>query len=353
MKCDRGGVEAFLFVVLFSFYGGLAVAEPPPASPGSAAERPSLVILELAQSGGELPPAQREAVEEAILSMSRAADLVLCLEGRPSIEDMALEALCSRPDRNLPRLWWKAQVAVPRQRDLDFLRLSLELEAGRKAPTGPAQLIVLSQTPLPAAENPDLVLAKEIVTSLAALPDLQGWFVALRQRSDLLRSWPSEKDEAASAAALPPASAEGAAAEVGTPAKAPGAKKKIEIEGEKSESPKTSSSSVFFSVREALIGGGFQQGVSGSLRVSSTGIGFTPKGKDREEWSIPWRDLADVTKDAGVWDISHPLVVVDRKGQKRYIARLDEKGNYLPGDSILAAIRQKRATPKETSDQSL
>lgn len=357
MKWDRGPARALsIIAVLFAVAGGLAAQEQPAAPPEPAAGRPPLIVLELTQNGGELSPAQREAVEKAVLSMARAADVILCQDGRPSLPDPALESLCGRPDRDLPRLWWKARVVMPRVRDLDFLRLNLELEAGAKAPTGPAQLMIVSNTLLPAAgdKEADLLLAEEITAALAALPDLQSWFGALRQRPDLARPWPSEPSaQAASADPVPPAGESAAAPEPAPVAKAetaPEPRRKIEIQGDEEAPAKTPAASDVFLVREALVGGGFNRGVTGSLRVSPTGLGFTPKGKKREEWSIAWRDLRQVSKDDGTWDISHPLVIVDQKGRKRYVARIDGKGNYLPGDPILAAVRQKRSAKNVKSD---
>lgn len=335
MKLDRAPVRAPSMALLAAFIGGLATAQPP-APPDPVP--PDAVILDLAQNGGELTSAQREAVETAILSLAKSADVVLCRDGRPSIADSALESLCARPDRDLPRLWWKARILMPRVNEVDFLRLHLELEAGGKAPTGPLQLRVLSSTPLPSAEGKgtDLVVAEELGAALANLPDLEDWFGALRQQPDLVRSWPYDRSAPASQVpSEPPA--------VVKAEKPPLPRKKIEIEGNQDASPKAQSATDSFLVREALVGGGFSRGVTGNLRVSPTGIGFTPNGKKREEWSIPWRDLQEVSKDTGTWDISHPLVIIDQKGHKRYIARIDGKGGYLPGDAILAAIRQKRS----------
>lgn len=355
MKLDRRFVQALSITLLFAGTRGLAAMEPPAAEPQPVAARPDAIILDLAQNGGDLSPAQREAVETALLSMAKAADVILCQDGRPSISDPALESLCAQPDRDLPRLWWKARAMTSRLREIDFLRLNLELEAGRKAPAGPAQLMIVAHTPLPPAEGSetDLLLTKEITASLADLQDLQDWFGALRQRPDLLRPWPSV--QAVAAAPAQPAREEATPPEPSAAAKAPEPRKpeprkKIEIEGKKSEPARTSPSSVFL-VREALVGGGFSRGVTGSLRVSPTGLGFTPKGGSREEWSIPWRDLQEVSKDDGAWDISSPLVIIDRKGRKRYVARIDEKGNYLSGDAILSAIRQKRSAKADESDE--
>lgn len=341
MKLDCRPFRTLAIALLAVLTGVLAAAQQPGTPPESAPAPPNAVILDLAQNGGELTPAQRDAVETAILAMAKAADVVLCQDGRPSIADPALESLCARPDRDLPRLWWKARVVMPRVNESDFLRLNLELEAGGKAPTGPAQLMVLSNTPLPPAEGKeiDLLVAEEIEAALADFPDVRDWFGALRQRSDLSRTWPSEKAEAAAAVAPDPPAVKPDSPAV---AKAPEPRKKIEIAGKKSEPANPSPSTVFL-VREALVGGGFSRGVTGNLRVSPTGLGFTPKGGGREEWSIAWGDLAEVSKDSGTWDVSHPLVIVDRKGRKRYIARTDSKGNDLPGDAILSAIRQKRS----------
>lgn len=339
MRSDRASVRALSLAFLAAFTGGLATAQPA-VTPGPAPS--NAVILDLAQNGGELTPAQREAVETAILAMARSADVVLCRDGRPSIADSALELLCARPDRDLPRLWWKARIVMPRVNEANVLRLRLELEAGGNAPAGPAQLVVLSSTPFPPAEGKeiDLLMAEEIKAALADFPDVGGWFGALQQRPDLLRPWPAASS--ASAGPMPPAG------ESGKPS-AP--RKKIEIEGNRDTPPKAPAASDFFLVREALIGGGFSRGVTGNLRVSPTGLGFTLNGKSREEWSIPWRDLQEVSEDTGTWDISHPLVIIDQKGRKRYIARIDGKGNSLPGDAILAAIRQKRSAKNLKSDE--
>lgn len=351
MRLDRGSVRALSITFLFVCAGHLAAAEPPAAAPEPAAAKP-VIILDLFQNGGDLSLTQREAVETALLAMAKAADVILCQDGHPSISDPALESLCAQPDQDLPRLWWKARVGTPRLQEIDFLRLDLELEAGQKAPSGPAQLMIVSHAPLPAAEGKevDLLLAEGIAASLADLQDLQGWFGALRQRPDLLRSWPSEQTAAAVPVKPAPEKAESPAPPAIAKAPEPEPRKKIEIEGKKTAPAPQSPSSIFL-VREALVGGGFSQGVTGNLRVSVTGLGFTPKGRSREEWAIPWSDLQEAGKDNGAWDVSSPLVIVDRKGRKRYIARIDEKGNYMSGDAILSAIRQKRSTKTESSDK--
>ncbi len=350
MQLDRASFRALTVALLAVLTGGLATAQPsqppqPPKPPITVRPVPlSAVILELTQNGGELTPAQREAVETAILAMARSADVVLCRDGLPSIADSALEALCARPDGDLPRLWWKALIVTSRVNEIDFLRLNLELKAG-KAPTGPAQLVVLSSTPLPPAEGKktDLLLAEELEATLADLPDVGGWFGTLQQRPDLVRPWPSRETASSNPSSKPPT--------VVKAEKAPEIRRRIEVRGSKNTSPRAPAATVFFLVREALVGGGFSRGVTGNLRVSVTGLGFTPKGKSREQWSISWRDLKEVSKDAGDWDVSHPLVIADQKDRKRFITRIDAKGTSLPADAILTAIQQKRSAKTVKSNE--
>jgi hypothetical protein len=97
-----------------------------------------------------------------------------------------------------------------------------------------------------------------------------------------------------------------------------------------------------FRVRLAAADGGFSQGVSGQLRVAETGISFVRQGKTREDWTIRWRDLAEAKNDTGLWDVPYPLVLIERGGGRRYVARLDQKGTYLPGAPLLSAIAEER-----------
>ncbi|HEX7186084.1 MAG TPA: hypothetical protein VF756_29935 [Thermoanaerobaculia bacterium] len=101
-----------------------------------------------------------------------------------------------------------------------------------------------------------------------------------------------------------------------------------------------------FPVRVALIGGGFAAGVSGRLSISRQGIAFTPKKKGGEAWSVPWRELAEARRDDGLWDVSYPILIAERKGRKHYVARIDDRGRYLSGDAILSAINRSRGTSK-------
>lgn len=122
---------------------------------------------------------------------------------------------------------------------------------------------------------------------------------------------------------------------------------KIEIpakneDGGKTESAEEKPRVQSFSIRVAVVGGGFRQGASGILRVSESGLTFTRKGQARAEWSIPWKQLAEARSDDGLWDAPYPLVLVERGGGRRYIAHIDQKGRYLSGRSLLAALSKDR-----------
>lgn len=135
---------------------------------------------------------------------------------------------------------------------------------------------------------------------------------------------------------------------------------KIEIPAKAEDSEKTKKSETplkeqSFKVRMAAIGSGFSQGMTGLLLISETGISFVPQGKNREDWAIRWKDLVEARSDTGLWDVPYPLVLIERGGRKRYVARLDQKGNYLPGAPLLSAIAearraQKASPPKQTTE---
>ena len=97
-----------------------------------------------------------------------------------------------------------------------------------------------------------------------------------------------------------------------------------------------------FPVRQAVIGGGFGAGVKGSLRISADGLAFTQEGRTRAEWAVKWQDFSAARRDEGIWDAPEPIVVVDRRGGKHYLTRIDGKGRYLSAGPILSAIEQER-----------
>ncbi len=129
-------------------------------------------------------------------------------------------------------------------------------------------------------------------------------------------------------------------------------KPKIEIppksgNGDKAEKPAEAEKELSFRVRVAAIGGGFTRGASGLLRISEQGVSFVPQGKTGEGWTIRWPELAEARNDTGLWDAPYPLVLIERSGRKRYVARLDQEGSYLPGAPLLSAIEKGRRKQKE------
>lgn len=132
---------------------------------------------------------------------------------------------------------------------------------------------------------------------------------------------------------------------------------KIEIpakeeSSEKSEKTATAAKEQSFKVRVAAIGSGFSQGVTGLLRISDTGISFSPQGKGGEKWTIRWQNLAEAKSDTGLWDAPYPLVLIERGGRKRYVARLDQKGSYVTGTPLLSAIAEGRRAQKSSQKKS-
>jgi hypothetical protein len=106
-----------------------------------------------------------------------------------------------------------------------------------------------------------------------------------------------------------------------------------------------------FTVRLAQVGRGFIAGTSGSLRISETGLSFLRKGQKREDWVVPWSDLAEAREDDGLWDTPYPpIAIVERGGRKHFVARIDAQGRYLPSVPMLSAItasRGKKAVPQQ------
>lgn len=166
---------------------------------------------------------------------------------------------------------------------------------------------------------------------------------AKSRAEDLLEVKNISEDVAARARTL----REKADARLAEPPAEPEARPRIEIPATSAEDKKTASAEKesqpqSFRIRVAVIGGGFGEGTSGLLRVTGTGLSFVRQGQTREDWSIPWKSLAEARSDNGLWDAPYPLVLVERGGRKRYIAHIDPKGRYLPGQSLLSAISKGR-----------
>ena len=97
-----------------------------------------------------------------------------------------------------------------------------------------------------------------------------------------------------------------------------------------------------FRVRLAQTGSGFASGVNGVLRIAGDRLEFTPGIKGGKGWAIHWSDLAAARPDDGIWDCAFPVAIIDRAGHNYFVARIDDRGVYLAGDSMLAAIAQAR-----------
>ncbi len=140
-----------------------------------------------------------------------------------------------------------------------------------------------------------------------------------------------------------------AVAKLAEPPAKPEPRPKIEIPAKspagedtgKTETPEAAQEQSF-RVRVALIGRGFGEGSTGLLRVSETGLSFLQQGKSKQDWAIRWKDLAEARKDEGLWDAPYPLVLIERGGRKHFIAHVDQKGHYLPGQAVLSAISKSR-----------
>ena len=78
------------------------------------------------------------------------------------------------------------------------------------------------------------------------------------------------------------------------------------------------------------------------LRISAEGLAFTQDGKGKAEWTVAWQAFSAARRDDGIWDVPEPIVVIDRRGSKHYLTRIDGKGRYLPAGPILSAIEKER-----------
>lgn len=97
-----------------------------------------------------------------------------------------------------------------------------------------------------------------------------------------------------------------------------------------------------FPVLQAKIGGGFSAGTAGSLRLAADGVSFLATASAEPLWALAWDDVATLSRDDGLWDARHPLVLRPRRGSPRYLALVDEHGVDLPPDRLLAAFAAAR-----------
>lgn len=105
-----------------------------------------------------------------------------------------------------------------------------------------------------------------------------------------------------------------------------------------------------FRVRQAVIGQGFEFGATGRLLVGEEGISFTPQGGKAGGWTIAWRDLATAAPAEGVWDSPSPVLLAERSGLRRFVARIDGKDRHLPREPLLKAIEEGRKKFRQTRE---
>lgn len=309
----------------------LAAAAEAPAPQVVPARPPALLALSPAPEEGP-HPAWHRAVETSLVAAAQGTGTVLCLDGLASENGLDLDQLCAKPDPPLPRLLWTARAD---QTGSGRLRIVVELSADGGAPAGPAQLLLILQSVAGiGAESLDQAAAAEIEATLPTLPDLQRWLGSLG-RTALVHPRPGGEK---TAAAPPPPATPPAPASTAPPVAALRPRVEMKGSGEKPVPPRVEESS--FAVREGLVGGGFHAGVAGSLRIRPAGIAFL-RG-EREEWSIRWENLVEASKDEGYWDSPYPLLLTEKGGKRRYVTRIDERGRYLPGEPLLAAIARGR-----------
>jgi hypothetical protein len=127
---------------------------------------------------------------------------------------------------------------------------------------------------------------------------------------------------------------------------------KVEVQGavkKDPEPPKPQRSS--FQVQVGLAGTGFRKGARGQFQIAEERLIFVPRDKGQRGWSIPWPELEKAGKADGLWDVAYPIVILQRGGVKHYVVRIDERGRYLPGEPILAAIREKGSSATRESER--
>lgn len=97
-----------------------------------------------------------------------------------------------------------------------------------------------------------------------------------------------------------------------------------------------------FAVLQAQVGGGFSAGTAGSLRFAESGVSFLPRGSSQAAWTVPWERLPELVADDGLWDARHPLALRQHDGPPAYLALIDDEGDDLPPDRLLAAFERAR-----------
>jgi hypothetical protein len=100
--------------------------------------------------------------------------------------------------------------------------------------------------------------------------------------------------------------------------------------------------SASFAVLQAQVGGGFSAGASGRLQFAEEGVTFFERGRSEAAWAVDWDLVLGLTPDEGLWDARHPLVLRERNGSTRYFALIDNDGDSIRPDPLLAAFERAR-----------
>lgn len=98
-----------------------------------------------------------------------------------------------------------------------------------------------------------------------------------------------------------------------------------------------------YRVRIGKLGEGFHDGDLGLLRIGKQRMLFIPWNRGGREWTVRWSEVAIVGRATGTWDVQYPIQIVETDGTKRFVARVDNRGAYIPTDSVLRVIDEARA----------
>jgi hypothetical protein len=105
-----------------------------------------------------------------------------------------------------------------------------------------------------------------------------------------------------------------------------------------------------FQVRQARIGEGFSVGDAGTLHIEGAGVWFVATASHDPSWTVPWAHVVDLTQDLGIWDAPYPLVLHERGGPPRYLAVIDDRGDFKAPAALLSAFESARREARKRHD---